>query len=112
MTKVLMLGTVHFHITPTTVLSVLQWATGCRADETGLIPGRDKRFSLFSSVQTCSEAHPASYQRIIHWGLSGWDMKLATHFHLVPRSRILELYLHIPIYLHGVVLNQFSTEKT
>jgi hypothetical protein len=30
---------------------------------------------------------------------------LFTHLHLVPRSRMMELYLHSPICLHGVVLN-------
>jgi hypothetical protein len=27
-------------------------------------------------------------------------MKLTTHFHLMPRSRMMELYLHYPIRLH------------
>jgi hypothetical protein len=31
------------------------------------------------------------------------------HSHLVPRLRIVELYLHSPIRLHGVVLNELST---
>jgi hypothetical protein len=37
-------------------------------------------------------------------------MKLTTHLHLVPRIRMVELYLHSPIYLHGVVLNYLSQE--
>jgi hypothetical protein len=32
-------------------------------------------------------------------------MKLTTHLHLVPRSRMVELYLHSKICLHGVVPN-------
>jgi hypothetical protein len=36
--------------------------------------------------------------------------KLTTHFHLVPRSRMVELYLHFPTTLHGVVLNRLSSE--
>jgi hypothetical protein len=44
------------------------------------------------------------------WGLisQGWHskaMKLTTHLHLVLRLRILELYLHSPICLHGMVLD-------
>jgi hypothetical protein len=40
--------------------------------------------------------------------LCGWSdqgVKLLIHLHLVPRSRMVELYLHSPIRLHGVVLN-------
>jgi hypothetical protein len=36
---------------------------------------------------------------------SGWDMKLNTHHHLVPMSRMVELYLYSLICLHGVVRN-------
>jgi hypothetical protein len=35
-------------------------------------------------------------------------MKLTTYLHLVPRSRVVELYLHSPIHPHGVVLIQLS----
>jgi hypothetical protein len=38
-------------------------------------------------------------------GKSGRGVKLTTHFHLVLRSRILEIYLRSPIRLGGVVLN-------
>jgi hypothetical protein len=30
--------------------------------------------------------------------------KLTTHLHVVPRSRVVELYFQFPIYLHGIVL--------
>jgi hypothetical protein len=40
---------------------------------------------------------------------SGRDVKLITHLHPVARSRKLELWLHSPIYLHGIVLNQLKT---
>jgi hypothetical protein len=33
------------------------------------------------------------------------DLKPTTHFQLVTRSRMVELYLNFPKYLHGVVLN-------
>jgi hypothetical protein len=32
--------------------------------------------------------------------------------HLVPRSRKMELYLHSPMCLHGIVLNSLSTGAT
>jgi hypothetical protein len=32
-------------------------------------------------------------------------VKVITHPHLVPRSRMVELYLHCPIRLHDVLLN-------
>jgi hypothetical protein len=32
-------------------------------------------------------------------------VKLTTHTHVMLRSRMMELYLHFPIHLHGVVLN-------
>jgi hypothetical protein len=53
------------------------------------------------SVQTSSEAHPASYQK----GAGGSffkikaaeGVKLTTHLYLVPRSKMVELYLHSPM---------------
>jgi hypothetical protein len=39
-------------------------------------------------------------------------VKLTTHLHLAPRSRMVELYLHSPIHLHDVVLNWLSTGTT
>jgi hypothetical protein len=36
-------------------------------------------------------------------------MKLTTHLHPLPRSRMVELYLHSSIRLHAVVLNYLST---
>jgi hypothetical protein len=35
----------------------------------------------------------------------GGGVKLTSHFHLVPRLRNVELYLHSPKRLHDVVLN-------
>jgi hypothetical protein len=31
-------------------------------------------------------------------------VKLTTHLYLVPRSRMVELFLHFLIFLHGIVL--------
>jgi hypothetical protein len=39
-------------------------------------------------------------------------VKLTTRTHLVPTSRKVELYLHSPIRLHGVVLNYLSKGTT
>jgi hypothetical protein len=36
---------------------------------------------------------------------NGCGMKLTTHLHLVPRSRMVELYLHFTMCFHGIVLN-------
>jgi hypothetical protein len=62
-----------------------------------LVETRD--FSLLHSIQTSSMAYPASNPM----GTGG--TKLTTHLHLVPKLRNMELYLHSPIGLHGVVLN-------
>jgi hypothetical protein len=53
-----------------------------------LIPGRGKMFFFIHNVQT--------------WL---WAMKLTTLLILVPRSRMVELYLDSPIRLHGIVFN-------
>jgi hypothetical protein len=39
-------------------------------------------------------------------------VKLTTHLQLVPRPRMVELYLHYPIRLRGVMLNLLSTGRT
>jgi hypothetical protein len=38
-------------------------------------------------------------------------LKVTTHLHLVPKTRIVDLYLYAPIRLHGVVLNWLCTRK-
>jgi hypothetical protein len=78
-------------------------------DDRGSIPGRAEQFSLRHSVQTLSGIHPVFYP--MGTGDSSpvcraaGGVKLTTHLHLVPRSRMMELYLHFPIRLDGVVLN-------
>jgi hypothetical protein len=68
--------------------------------------------SLLNVVQTDSGSHPACYPMDTigsnFRGYSGRGVKLTTHLHLVSRSKIVELYLHSPIYLLGVVLNKLS----
>jgi hypothetical protein len=39
-------------------------------------------------------------------------VKLTTHLHLSPRSRMVELYLHSLTCLHGAVLNRLSKGET
>jgi hypothetical protein len=39
-------------------------------------------------------------------------VKLATHRHMLPKSRMVELYLHSAICLHGIVVNSLSTGTT
>jgi hypothetical protein len=45
-------------------------------------------------------------------GVKRQGMKLTTHLHLVPRSRKMELYLHSPICLHGIMLKKSGKETT
>jgi hypothetical protein len=55
-----------------------------------------------------SGANPASYPMgtgVISAGVKGWDVKLTAHLHLIPRSRMMELYLYPLICLYGIVLN-------
>jgi hypothetical protein len=60
-------------------------------------------FSLHHSVQTDSEAHPASYPMgtggSFPEGHDGREVKLTTRLHLVPWPRKVELYLDAPISL-------------
>jgi hypothetical protein len=65
-------------------------------------PGRGKSF-FSSSHSPASLRGPPSLSRWYR-GLKRRCMKLTTHLHLVPKSRM-ELYLHSPISLHGIVLN-------
>jgi hypothetical protein len=39
-------------------------------------------------------------------------VKLTIHFHLVPRARMVVLYLHSTIRLHGMVFNYLRTGTT
>jgi hypothetical protein len=55
-------------------------------------------FSFLYSVRTGSGAHPASYPVLFPRGKSGWGVMLTTHLHLVPRSRMVELYFHSPYF--------------
>jgi hypothetical protein len=77
---------------------------------------KGKSFFLLHSVQTDSGAHSAFYLMGIGGSFQGTKaaqgVKLTTYLCLVPRSRMVELYIHFPIRLHGVVLNYLSTGTT
>jgi hypothetical protein len=74
-------------------------------NDRGSIPGRGQRFSLLHSVHTGSGAHPHNRHRgLFSWEEIGLGVKLIIHLQL-QRSRMVELYLHSPIRLHGVVFN-------
>jgi hypothetical protein len=71
-------------------------------------PDKDKIFSsprrsdrLWSPPSLLS----IGYRRLFPCGYSGRSAKLTTHHHLMQRSRMVELYLHSPICLHGILLN-------
>jgi hypothetical protein len=48
------------------------------------------------------------YRGLFHWSWSGWGMKLTTHLQPVMRSRMVQLYFHSSIHLHGMVLNNWA----
>jgi hypothetical protein len=62
-------------------------------------------FSFRHRVQTCSGVQPASHP-VGTWGKAGGGRREADHL-LPPRAEVkkrVELYLHFPIRLRGVVL--------
>jgi hypothetical protein len=70
-------------------------------------PAGERDLSLFHSFQTGYGATQHPFQLIPGVrspGLSDRGVKLSTHPHLAPRSRMVELYLHSDIGLHGMVL--------
>jgi hypothetical protein len=45
------------------------------------------------------------WRRVRIMFIARWGVKVITCLHLLPRSRVVDLYLHSPMRLHGVVLN-------
>jgi hypothetical protein len=90
--------------------------TGYGLGGRGSIPGRSK--ILFCTTQRPNRLwDPPSllcngYRGLFPWGSIGQVAMLTTQLHLVPRSRMKELYLHFPIFLHSMVLNWLSTGTT
>jgi hypothetical protein len=64
--------------------------------------------SLLHSIKTSSAAHLFSYAM----GSRTFFPGITTHLCLVSRSRMAELHLHSPTYLHGTVLNELTTGTT
>jgi hypothetical protein len=63
---------------------------------------------LWSPSRLSSNEH----RRRFLWRSSGRGVKLTTHLQLISKSRMVELYLHSPIRLHGVLLNCLTREIT
>jgi hypothetical protein len=69
---------------------------GYGLDGWGSKPSKFKRCLLYS-VQTGPPSLLSNgYRGLFLRGYSGKRPKLATHFHLVPRSRMVELYFYSP----------------
>jgi hypothetical protein len=76
-------------------------ATGCGL---GFDSRQGIRISVFRSVQNGSGTHSTSYPVGTDGSFLEPELELH-HSHLVPRSRMMELYLHSLTPLHGVVIN-------
>jgi hypothetical protein len=81
------------------------------------LPTGWKAFVRFYAVQALSLPHSVhaefealsalisnGYRELFSLGYSYRGVKFTTHLYLVPRSRQVELYLHSPICLHGIML--------
>jgi hypothetical protein len=85
--------------------SVWRWATGWTA---GLqFPAGARNLSRLHNVQTSSGAHQIDTEGFFPAGKAAgaWSWQ---HLHLLPLLRIVELYQHSPIHLHGAALNCFN----
>jgi hypothetical protein len=45
------------------------------------------------------------YWGLFLWGVSRWGVKLTTHLQLMSGQEYVDLYIHSPMRLHGIVLN-------
>jgi hypothetical protein len=68
-----------------------------------------RNFSLLHNAQTGSGVYPDCYTVVIGGCFPEVKVpegvKLTTHLQLVPMSKMVEVYLHSPIRLHGIVPN-------
>jgi hypothetical protein len=83
-------------------------------DDRGSIPGRGKIF-LFSTASRSALGPTRPPIRGAQGAIFPRVKRLeseADHLHLVPRSRKMELYLHSPTCLHGIVINLLITGTT
>jgi hypothetical protein len=83
--------------------------TGHGLNGRGSITGKTFCFTTEHPVQFWV---PSSLLYNGYWGQRGRGVVLNTNLHLVPGTRMLELYFQFPIRLHGAVLNQLSTGTT
>jgi hypothetical protein len=67
----------------------------------GSIPSKDSVQRGSGASQPPNQWEPGA----LSLGLNGRAVKLTTNLLLVPRPRMVELYLHSPKCLHGIVLN-------
>jgi hypothetical protein len=74
------------------------YSDGLQAGRLGFHSQQGTDLFLLHNVLSGSGAHPTSYRM---------DTR-----DLVPMSRMLELYLHSAIHIHGIVLNYLSTGIT
>jgi hypothetical protein len=66
-----------------------------------------------ASSPALGPTHPITYMVCaLSLGVKRWCLKLTTHLHLMPSWIMMELHLHSPIRLHGVVLHWLSTGTT
>jgi hypothetical protein len=77
-------------------------------DDTGLIPGSERFLSsqrrparLWGAPSPLCKGYRGSLSR----GQSARGVNLTTHLHLLPNSRMVELYLYSPIHFHCVAFN-------
>jgi hypothetical protein len=76
-------------------------------------PAWIKDVSLLYSIHTGTRAQLSTgYHGLFPQWQSSWCVKVTTQFHLVSSSRMTELYLHSPIHLCDMVLNQLCTRTT
>jgi hypothetical protein len=84
--------------------------TVLRLDILGSIADRGK--SYFSSVERSDRlwGPPSLLSDGYRGGFPGREENLATHLHLAPRSRMVELYHHSPMCLRRMALNWSNTD--
>jgi hypothetical protein len=96
-----------FHLTVTHTQSSVGLVTGHVLEDWGSNPARDK----IILVSTSSRPALGPTEPPILWVPRSISSEVkrpgreADHFHLLPRSRMVELYRHSPIRLHELVLN-------
>jgi hypothetical protein len=86
------------------------WAGG-----TGFDSSQKQDFPLLHSIQTGSGVHPASYLMgtgALSLGVKRPGREVDHSPHLLPSSRMVELYLHCSLCHHDIVLDQLSTKIT